>query len=213
MMDKTGMERLIVGPLGTNCFIVWCRSTMEAIIIDPGGDAGRIIDSVSALGVKPVKIVLTHGHSDHMAAAAKLKDEYGITLALHEADAETMKRSVADAPMWGMGRVDQPEVETLLRDGDEIRFGEVTAEVIHTPGHTLGGVCLYIDGVLYAGDTLFSGSIGRTDFYGGDMETILDSIRERLFTLPDETEVHCGHGPSTSIGRERSVNPFLNGTY
>lgn len=211
--DGFAIEELVVGPLATNCYIVSCTESSEAIIIDPGGDAGSISEAVSGSGVKPVKVVLTHGHSDHMAAAPKLMREYGIGLALHGDDIVTMKKSVEDAPMWGLGKVEHAEVDTILSAGDRIRFGGVSASVVHTPGHTIGGISILLPGVVFAGDTLFAGSIGRTDFFGGDMKTLLDSIRRELFVLPDDTVVFCGHGPSTLIGEEKRHNPFLNGSF
>jgi glyoxylase-like metal-dependent hydrolase (beta-lactamase superfamily II) len=205
------IKGLTVGPLETNCFIVSCRKTRKALIIDPGGNAEAIAKLAAETAVDPVLIVLTHGHSDHMAAAAPLMRRFGIGLAIHGADIDTMKLSVDDAPMWGMGAVEYPEVTSLLSDNEEIPFGEASAVVMHTPGHTRGGISILAGGAVFAGDTLFYGSIGRTDFFGGDMETLLESVRTRLFTLPDPTPVHCGHGPSTTIGREKAHNPFLTG--
>ncbi len=213
MTEKTGIDvaRLVVGPLETNCFIVSCSKTGKALIIDPGGNAGAIADHITGAGLVPVTIVLTHGHSDHMAAAAPLMRRFGIGLAMHADDIETMRLSVDDSPLWGMGDVEYPEVSSLLSEPGEIGFGEVSAGVLHTPGHTLGGISILTCGMVFAGDTLFSGSIGRTDFFGGDMDMLLESVRTKLFTLPDDTPVHCGHGPSTTIGRERRHNPFLKG--
>lgn len=207
------IETLVVGPLATNCHIVSSGGDREAIIIDPGGNASAIKEHVSNSGLKPVLIVLTHGHSDHMAAAAEIAGEYGIGAAMHADDLDTLDMSVADAPMWGLGNPDKVPVERKLSAGDTIEFGEASGKVLHTPGHTKGGISLLFDGAVFVGDTLFSGSIGRTDFFGGDMETILASIRRELFTLPDETAVYTGHGPSTTIGHEKRHNPFFDGTF
>lgn len=207
------IRELVVGPLATNCFVISCPVSREALIIDPGGNAGSIKGYVDEAGLKPVKIVLTHGHSDHMAAAAELKKEYGIGLSMHADDMDTMKKSIEDAPLWGLGTIEDPGVDEMLVAGDEIRFGEASVRVLHTPGHTRGGISLYTGKEVFAGDTLFARSIGRTDFFGGDMETLLDSIRTQLFTLPEDTTVYCGHGPSTDIGAEKAQNPFLNGYF
>jgi glyoxylase-like metal-dependent hydrolase (beta-lactamase superfamily II) len=207
------IERIIVGPLATNCYVVSCPGSDDSIVIDPGGDGDRIASYVDGAGLSPVLIVLTHGHSDHFAAAAALARRYGTPVAMHGDDLDTLARSAADAPMWGLGRPEPPEIGRELCAGDTIRFGSCEGTVLHTPGHTKGGICIAFDGVVFAGDTLFAGSIGRTDFYGGDMETILESIRQELFALPDGTVVHTGHGPSTTIGEEKAGNPFLTGDW
>ncbi len=209
------IDEIVVGPLATNCYIVSCTETLEAIIIDPGGDADRISKIIEEISVTPVKIVLTHGHSDHMAGAPDLIRKYGIGIALHGEDIPTMKRSVEEAPFWGLGHVECPDVETLLAGGDTVDFGMASGKVLHTPGHTRGGISILFDGdgLVFAGDTLFARSIGRTDFFGGDLETLLRSVREKLFTLPDDTAVYCGHGPMTYIGEEKRSNPFLKGQF
>ncbi len=206
------VETLVVGPLATNCFVVSgdaVCSGNEAIIIDPGGNPEMVRDYVERSSVKPVLIVLTHGHSDHMVSAVELAAEYGIEVAMHGDDLETLEMSVADAPMWGLGRPEKVTIARSLSAGDTIEFGGESGKVLHTPGHTKGGICLLFDGVVFVGDTLFARSIGRTDFFGGDMETILASIRRELFTLPDDTTVYTGHGPETTIGEEKRENPFL----
>jgi len=214
--EKMHIETLVVGPLATNCYIVSCGDSCcgaESIIIDPGGDADRIRDQIESSGAVPVLIVLTHGHSDHMAAAAALAREYDVGVEMHGDDVDTLDRSVADAPMWGLGAPENVRVSRRLSAGDTIEFGGESGRVLHTPGHTKGGISLLFDGAVFVGDTLFAGSIGRTDFYGGDLDTILESIRGKLFSLPDETVVYTGHGPATTIGEEKRHNPFFDGTY
>lgn len=209
------IETIVVGPLATNCYVLSCEDpccASEAIIIDPGGDAGRIKDYIERSGVTPILIVLTHGHSDHMASAAALAAEYGIDAVMHGEDLDTLEMSVADAPMWGLGSPENVPITRKLKAGDTIEFGGETGKVLHTPGHTKGGMSLLFDGAVFVGDTLFARSIGRTDFFGGDMETILDSIRRELFTLPEDTAVYTGHGPATTIGEEKRHNPFFDGT-
>jgi hydroxyacylglutathione hydrolase len=171
-----------------------------------------IREYVERSGVKPALVVLTHGHSDHMASAAGLAAEYGIDVVMHGDDLETLEMSVADAPMWGLGNPDNVQIARKLAADDTIDFGGESGRVLHTPGHTKGGMSLLFDGVVFVGDTLFARSIGRTDFFGGSMETILDSIRRELFTLPEDTVVYTGHGPATTIGEEKRQNPFFDGT-
>ena len=207
------VETIIVGPLATNCHIAACEETGEALIIDPGGDPEEIARAVERLGVRPVLVVLTHGHSDHMAAAAETARRYGAEVAMHPDDGETLARSIADAPLWGLGSPAPVTIGRELGAGDKVRFGRQEATVLHTPGHTRGGICLALDGAVFAGDTLFARSIGRTDFFGGDMETIIESIRRELLALPDETVVYTGHGPATTIGEERRENPFVAGGF
>jgi len=203
----------VVGPIATNSYILYCPVTKDAIIIDPGGDPEIIEKSIDEKSLTPTMVILTHGHSDHMASAAEIMRNYNVGLAIHSDDIETMKKSVEDAPLWGLGKIEEPEVEITLAEEDKIKVGEITGTVINTPGHTKGGISLKFDGVVFAGDTLFAGSIGRTDFFGGNHETLLDSIRTKLFELPDDTIVYCGHGPSTTIGDEKTCNPFFKGIF
>jgi hydroxyacylglutathione hydrolase len=209
------IETIVVGPLETNCYVVSCEDPCcgaEAIIIDPGGSPERITGYIERSGVSPVLIVLTHGHSDHMASAALLAAKYSVDVAMHGDDLDTLDVSVADAPAWGLGTPDKVTVTRKLSAGDSIEFGGEIGKVLHTPGHTKGGISLLFDGVVFVGDTLFAGSIGRTDFFGGDMDTILSSIRREVFTLDDDTVVYTGHGPATTIGEEKRHNPFFDGT-
>jgi hydroxyacylglutathione hydrolase len=203
----------VVGPIETNCYILSCSETGKAIIVDPGGDAGAIERFVDEARLEPVGIVSTHGHSDHIASAAELAERYGVPFALHGDDLRIVALSVKEAPFWGMGSIREPKVDRVLAAGDEIVFGAARGTVLHTPGHTPGGISLLFDGFVLAGDTLFRRSIGRTDFEGGDLETLLASIRNELFALPDATVVYCGHGPQTTIGEERRENPFLTGGF
>ena len=210
------IETLVVGPLATNCYVVSSDtncSGAEAIIIDPGGSPQIIQDYIERSSVRPILVVLTHGHSDHMAAAAGLAVEYGIDIVMHGDDLDTLEMSVADAPMWGLGNLENIPIARKLSAGDTIEFGGESGKVLHTPGHTKGGMSLLFDGAVFVGDTLFARSIGRTDFFGGDMETILASVRRELFTLPDDTAVYTGHGPATTIGEEKRNNPFFDGTF
>jgi len=201
----------VVGPIETNCYILSCPETRKAIVVDPGGDPDLVEAFVEEARLEPVAIVSTHGHSDHIASAAELQERYRVPFALHKDDLRIAKLSVKEAPFWGMGRISEPKIDRVLEAGDEIVFGTARGKVLHTPGHTPGGISILFDGFVLAGDTLFCRSIGRTDFEGGDLDTLLASIRNELFTLPDATVVYCGHGPRTTIGEEKRENPFLGG--
>jgi glyoxylase-like metal-dependent hydrolase (beta-lactamase superfamily II) len=203
----------VVGPLATNCYIVSCEETRAAVIVDPGGDADLITEFIGRTGLEPVEIVSTHGHSDHIAAAAPLQRAYGIGFAIHEADLDIITLSVRDAPLWGMGSIEAPTVHRTLAAGERITVGRSAGTVLHTPGHTPGGISIRFDGMVISGDTLFARSIGRTDLHGGDYETLLASIRRELLTLPDDTTVYTGHGPKTTIGEEKRENPFIHGVF
>ncbi len=206
---RASIACLVVGPIETNCYLLSCPETRKAVIVDPGGDPDVIEAHIEKARLEPVEIVSTHGHSDHIASVADLKERYGIPFALHAADLDIVKRSVREAPLWGMGKIKEPTVDRVVAAGDTVAFGTITGTILHTPGHTPGGISILFDGFAVVGDTLFNRSIGRTDFHGGDLETLLRSIRTELFTLPDDTVVYCGHGPHTTIGEEKRENPFL----
>jgi len=199
----------VVGPLQTNCYILSCPYTAEAIIVDPGADAEVIAALVDQANLKPVMIVATHGHSDHIGGVAALQRRYGIDFALHESDIDIVKRSIKEAPLWGLGTIEEPDITKTFKDGDEISFGRVTGKILHTPGHTIGGISILFEKFVIVGDTLFRRSVGRTDLYSGNMDDLTKSIKDILFKLPDETEVFCGHGQPTTIGEEKRDNPFV----
>lgn len=203
----------VVGPLATNCYVLGCPETSEAVIVDPGGDPDLIEEIVRRKELKPVLIISTHGHSDHIAAVVDLKAAFKVDFAIHAAAREIVRASVIEAPLWGMGSINEPSIDRTLAHGDTIRFGSVEGTVRHTPGHSPGGISILFDTFVLAGDTLFAGSIGRTDLLGGDFDTLLDSIRRELLTLPGETIVYCGHGPHTRIEIERAQNPFITGAF
>jgi hydroxyacylglutathione hydrolase len=203
------IERLVVGMLQSNCYVVGCENTHEGIVIDPGGDGPLIIDRVEELGLTIKYIVNTHGHIDHIAANGPVKEATGAQIAIHHDDAEWLVTDQgAYARMLGVVSPG-PAADVLLSDGDDITFGEESLRVLHTPGHSLGGISLAADGVVFCGDTLFAMGVGRVDLPGGSWETLLDSIKTRLFTLPDDTTAYTGHGPPTTIGREKQVNPWF----
>lgn len=203
------IKKLEVGPLMANCFILGCENTKEAAIIDPGGDTEQILIESAGLKLKIKYIINTHGHFDHVAGNKKIKKATNATLAIHTEDEFMLSDISRAARMFGISAEDSPAPDLLLNDGDNINFGTITLNIIHTPGHSRGGISLYTPGHLFAGDTLFAGSIGRTDFRGGDYDTLISSVKKKLFILPDNTVVHTGHGPETSIGNEKRTNPFL----
>ncbi|MBA3035560.1 MAG: MBL fold metallo-hydrolase [Desulfobacterium sp.] len=202
------IEDLIVGPIMSNCFIVGCETTKEAVVIDPGDESNKILMVVAKHKLKVKYIINTHGHIDHVGGNKKLKEITGADLLIHSLDAPMLSCLSATGAAWGMNVEDSPPPDRMLKDGDEVKFGDITLKVIHTPGHSPGGISLYTDGCVFVGDTLFAGSIGRTDFPGGDYDTIISSIRNKLFVLGDNVRVLTGHGPETSIAIEKKFNPF-----
>lgn len=205
------LETLVVGPFASNCYIVGSESSRKAMIIDPGAEARRILKAVNDLRLTVLLIVATHVHVDHVGALAPVKEATGARFALHrdEAKADLGVFSRMLASMMGGSFSSLPEPDWLLKDGDKINVDGLQFTVIHTPGHSLGGISLYGNGVLFSGDTLFNYGIGRTDFPGCSYAQIMDSIQNKLMTLPDETVVYPGHGPATTVGEERRSNPFL----
>ena len=204
------LMRLIVGPLQVNCYILADEKTKEAVVIDPGDDAEDILKIIKEKGLSVKYIVNTHGHFDHVGANAKLKDATGADILLHEADAELLSSSLGQARMFGMKTAPSPPADRYIRDGDIITAGEVSLRVLYTPGHSSGGISLLEDDMVFTGDALFAGSIGRTDRPGGDLMTLIGAIKTKLLDLPDDTRVFPGHGPDSTIGEEKRENPFLN---
>jgi glyoxylase-like metal-dependent hydrolase (beta-lactamase superfamily II) len=203
------VKALTVGPIMANCFIVGCDQTRAAAVIDPGDEADRILLALADLQLTVTQIINTHGHFDHVGANARLKQATGAPISAHALDAPMLAQLSRMAAMWGMSAEDSPAPDRLIDEGDRIVAGTITFQVIHTPGHTPGGVSLFADGHLFVGDTLFAGSVGRTDFPGGDFETLKASIQKKLFVLDDALKVHTGHGPDTTIGEEKRHNPFV----
>ena len=203
------IKKLEVGPIMANCFILGCESTKEGVVIDPGDDADRILMELAKSGLKVKYLINTHGHFDHVGANKRMKEVTGAEIAVHPDDEPMFQELSRSSMMFGLSAENSPPADIRLNDGDEITFGEITLKVIHTPGHSKGGICLYTKGYLFAGDTLFAGSIGRTDLNGGDYDTLISSIKEKLLVLEPETVVYTGHGPETTIGNEKRTNPFL----
>ncbi len=206
-------EILTVGPLQCNCSVLGDETTREAMVIDPGDDVAQVLALVRRHGLTVRQIVITHGHIDHVGGAMKLKRATGAPILINQNDAALLKMLDAQAGWIGVEPPGRVDLDQELREGDKLTVGNLNATVMHTPGHTEGSVCLYFpaEQKLIAGDTLFAGSIGRTDLPGGDFDKIMDSLRSRLMSLPEQTLVIPGHGPLTTIGAERESNPFLVG--
>jgi hydroxyacylglutathione hydrolase len=200
---------LPVGPLQANCYLVGCLRKREIAIVDPGGEANRILAEVAASGFHVKYIINTHGHSDHIAANQPVREATGAELLIHALDADMLTNPSRNLSLLTGGRLECQPPDQLLAAHDELELGEVTLKVLHTPGHTPGSICLLSSGVVLTGDTLFAGGIGRTDFPGGSFKQLIRSIRDQLLVLDDSTEVYPGHGPASTIGAERYGNPFL----
>ncbi len=203
-------EHRSVGPLACNCYIVGDPATREAIVIDPGGDADDLAAAIQQRGLTVTAIVATHAHFDHLIAAQRLRELTGAPFHLHRDDHPLLDWYEESGLLFlGVRLPPPPEVDLSPRDGDVVRAGAVDLRVTHTPGHSPGSISLVGDDAIFSGDTLFAGSIGRSDLPGGDGRTLFDAIRSKLFALDDDVAVYPGHGPTTSIGRERATNPFV----
>ena len=207
---KVIVEKLVVGPFASNCYIVGSQSNKEGMIIDPGDEAKQILKRVKDLELDIKFIVLTHGHIDHTGALKEVKEATGAEVVIHGDDAKSLKNQLV-AIAFGLSYPTPPRPNRLLKGGESLDVGGMHFEVLHTPGHTLGGICLLGEGVVFSGDTLFNYGIGRTDLPGGSSSQLMNSIQTKLMTLPDNTVVYPGHGPDTTIGAERVGNPFLRG--
>jgi glyoxylase-like metal-dependent hydrolase (beta-lactamase superfamily II) len=202
-------------PFFKNGYLVWDETTRDAVLIDPGDEVDDLLAAVSRHKVTVRDILLTHAHLDHITGVGRAKSVLGVPVWLHKDDLFLYDRVVEQGRMFGIGVEKQPAVDRFYEPGVALAFGTQTVDVLHTPGHCPGGVCLAIgpsassERELFVGDTLFAGSIGRTDLPGGDYDVLIDSIRTVLFGFPDDAIVHSGHGPDTTIGRERRSNPFL----
>ncbi len=204
------VRHAVVGPFAANCWLASCGRTGEAVLIDPGGDVRRVLGLLRE-GGRVVRIFCTHGHIDHVAGGAEARALTGAPLQVHPADEGWLAALPRQAEMFGFDAVTPPAVDHRHADGETFRVGDAEARVVHTPGHSAGSCSLYFpaEKILFTGDTLFAGSVGRTDLPGGDFEALERSIRERLFPLGDDVRFHPGHGPSGTLGDERRANPFV----
>ncbi len=202
---------LAVGPVAANCYIIGDEKSNEGAIIDPGGDPEKILHAVKETGLEIRYILATHGHFDHSAATKRLKEELDAEFLLHEEDLSFVRRSKKSAEQWGINIDQVPDPDGYIKEDDILKLGLLELKIIHTPGHSPGGISIYVESenALFSGDTLFLGSVGRTDFDGGSMEILVTSIKEKLYALPDSTVVYTGHGPQTTIGDEKMQNMFV----
>ena len=204
------LKTLAVGSIGTNCYLAGCPDTKKVAVIDPGDDGKRILALLEQSGYQVEYIINTHGHIDHIGANKEIKDATGAQLLIHKEDGEYLTNSQKNLSGFMPFQVSGPAADRLLEDGDTITIGDtVKLTVLHTPGHTPGGICLKGDDVIFTGDTVFAGSIGRTDLPGGSYQVIINSIKDKLLTLKGDFRLLPGHGPASTLGEERISNPFL----
>jgi len=209
-MSKMRINHYVVGQVQTNCYVVINDENKECFIIDPGASAKQLAERVRNDELKPVAILLTHGHFDHAGAAEELAKEFGVKIYVHEAEKDTLQDANKNVS-WMVGKSESYRADIFLKDEQELELADMKIKVFHTPGHTEGGCCYYLpeDGVVFSGDTLFAQSVGRTDFPGGSMSQIVRSIQEKLMILSDDTTVYPGHNEITTIETERKYNPYL----
>ena len=209
------LETIVVGPFEVNCYVYWDEQTSDGVILDPGGDEAEIIDRVGKHGVTPRAILLTHGHGDHIAAVEAVKDHYRIPLYIGKGDEKLLRDPSENVSLMYGKPIRAPEPDFVMTDEQSIQFGGVLLKALATPGHTEGGMCFLDEreACLFCGDTLFWGSVGRTDLPGGSTAVLLESIRSRILSLPDDVICYPGHGSETTVGAERVNNPFLTGGY
>jgi hydroxyacylglutathione hydrolase len=203
------IENIVVGPLQVNCYIVYDEESLDAMVIDPGDDAGKIIRLIDDRKLAVSRIVCTHAHFDHIGAVRELKNKTGAPVMLSKDDFDIYMRADRQASLWGFQLAQPPVPDIYLADGEEIDVGKLHFRVIQTPGHSPGGICLYGEGVIFTGDTIFAGSVGRTDFPGGSMAELKRSF-SWILSLPPETKIFPGHGPLTTVKREKEFNFFVH---
>lgn len=204
------IKNLVLGPLGTNCYILGCNETKEAVIIDPADEPDIILSELEKESWQAKYILLTHAHLDHIGALADIKNATGATILMHPRERIVLNGVEMQAMMLGLKAPQVPSVEKFVNDGDKISFGNLQLTVLETPGHTPGGVSFLAPNCVFVGDVLFAGSVGRTDLPGASHEILMHSICEKLLVLSEDTVVYSGHGPNTTIGEEKFSNPFIS---
>ncbi len=199
------------GPLAANAYIVEHVPTKKAVVIDPGDEAEEILAGIRERELSVEAILLTHGHFDHVGAAGAVREGTGAKVHVHAADVERLRTARRQGMMFGLWVPETPPPDVLVAEGDIVRLADRVFRVVHTPGHTPGGVSYLMEGMAFVGDLIFAGSIGRTDLPGGDYDSLIAAVREKIFVLPDDTVLFPGHGPATTVGREKRTNPFFTG--
>ena len=202
------IENIVVGQLQVNCFISYDEDSLEAMVVDPGDEPDKIIKFIEDRKLTVSRIVCTHAHFDHIGAVRRLKEKTGAPVMIHKGDADIYMRADKQGTLWGFHIEQPPEPDIFVNDGDEIAVGRSRFKVLHTPGHSPGGICLYGEGVIFTGDTIFAGSVGRTDFPGGSVTDLKRSFSE-IISMPPETRIFPGHGPLTTVKREKKYNFFV----
>ncbi|MBN2384996.1 MBL fold metallo-hydrolase [bacterium] len=203
------IKKLTLGPFAVNCYILWCEQTRKAVIIDPGAEAERILAIIEQKKLETIALVNTHCHIDHVGAIETIRAATRSPFYIHQADEMLLKMVAQQAIMFGLPPFQVNKPDSYLKEGDCLEFGSEKLTVLETPGHSPGGISFASDGVVFVGDLLFAGSVGRTDLFGGSFEVLLHSIEKKIVPLGEETVVYCGHGPETTIGYELRSNPFL----
>jgi len=205
------IERLPAGVYAANCYLVIDEGTKETIVVDPGGDTEDILHIIESKGLNVKSIILTHGHGDHIGGVLELKKVLNVDVLVHKEDEDMVKDASKNLSNLMPGRAIEFNADRFLKSNEELQLGNSTIKILHTPGHTRGGICLVLDGCVITGDTLFKGSIGRTDLYGGDYDQIISSIVKKLMILPDDYIIYSGHGAPSTIKDEKRRNPFIKG--
>lgn len=200
---------IAVGALETNCYLIYSEDTLECIIVDPGAEPDKIVQEVNANSLKPIAIINTHGHVDHVGANKPVKQEFDIPLYIHQADLKLLKSALQSGFGLMIGAKKSPSPDKFLKEGDTLKLGKSHLRVIHTPGHSPGSISLLGDGFILSGDALFQSGVGRTDLPGGSWEELQESIKRKILTLPPNTVVFPGHGPPTKVSIEKNSNPYL----
>lgn len=203
------IETIVVGPLQVNCYVVYDEKSLDAVVIDAGDEADKILKFLKSRDLKVSNIICTHAHFDHTGAIYDLREKLGAKVLLHADDLEIYLRVESQGAIWGFGITQPPHPDHLLKEGDEIMIGSGRLTVMHTPGHSPGGICLVSAGVIFSGDTVFAGSIGRTDFYGGSIDALKVSFK-KILSLPPETKIYPGHGNWTTVADEWEQNFFVH---
>lgn len=203
------IETIVVGPLQVNCYVVYDEKSLDAVVIDPGDEPDRVMKFINSKNLKTSTIVCTHAHFDHTGGIGRIREKTGARVMLHIDDLEIYTRAESQGAIWGFSIVPPPHPDIFVQDDDEVVAGEVRLKVIHTPGHSPGGICLRGEGVVFTGDTVFAGSIGRTDFYGGSLAALKVSFK-KVLSLPPDTKIYPGHGNWTTVADEWKDNFFIH---